>query len=220
MKNDWLGNVTEDELAGRMFISETGADRSNPLEALSRNLQHIRVSKKFKTVICIPIRESPKTKLTVPHVAHLFASQGEKVLVIDANMDRPTIHSSFSIPNSPGLTDILVQGLDIYDVISLHPHKENLSILPAGTRTILPKKLLKEERFNDVLTKVKSQFDILLINGPALSSKLLQKKFLRAVDAAVLIVNKGVVNNQQVVKAGKVLKRLSIEIIGSALIDN
>ncbi|HEX6591290.1 MAG TPA: polysaccharide biosynthesis tyrosine autokinase, partial [Moraxellaceae bacterium] len=95
----------------------------------------------------------------------LSMAQMEKVLLIDADMRRPTISKAVGIPgSSPGLSNLVAGTVETEHCI--HHHAEgNLDILPAGLIPPNPLELLSSHRFRDVLQQLAQQYDRIVIDS-------------------------------------------------------
>lgn len=107
--------------------------------------------------------------------ARSFARMGRKVMIIDANLRHPTQHELVAAPRQRGLTDCLTGDFVWhecgYDV------RENLTLLPAGSASTIPSELLAGPNFANLVKEIKGQFDIILLDAPAV---------MEGADAAVL----------------------------------
>jgi len=119
----------------------------------------------------------------------LSESYKRKVLLIDGDLRRPSIHSLFRVPNVTGLNDGLQVGED-RKIPVLH-YTENLSILTAGRPDSDPMSVLSGERMRRVLDEAKQQFDWVIIDTPPVA--LLSDAHLLSglVDAVLLVVHSG-----------------------------
>jgi len=110
-----------------------------------------------------------------------------KVLVLDANMRRPSQHMLFGTPQAPGLTDVLLDQVSL-DKAIVNGQEPGLAVLPAGQNGLIWPETFEGQGFRDLLAKLQTQFDLILVDAPpaliASESQLLTK----AVDAVVVVV--------------------------------
>jgi capsular exopolysaccharide synthesis family protein len=98
------------------------------------------------------------------NLALTLAQTGQRVLLIDADLRRPAVHTSFSIAQEPGLTNVLVGTSKASDAI--HRTLPGLWILPSGRRPPNPSELLSSHQFQRFLTNLTEYFDWVIIDGP------------------------------------------------------
>ncbi|MGH7708831.1 MAG: GumC family protein [Vulcanimicrobiaceae bacterium] len=101
------------------------------------------------------------------NVAISMASLNAKILVIDADLRRPTIHSKLRISNDVGLSDVLVGIVPFSEAIKPSGH-ENVWTVTGGTRPPNPVALLQSESFDRLLLQAREMFDFVVVDAPAL----------------------------------------------------
>ncbi|HET6424197.1 MAG TPA: polysaccharide biosynthesis tyrosine autokinase, partial [Planctomycetaceae bacterium] len=102
---------------------------------------------------------------TVSNLAVALAQSGKRVLLIDADLRRPTAHRLFRIPADVGLTNAL-QGDSDWLPLVRETIIENLSVLPAGPTPNNPAELLSSGRFSRMLKDARDEYDLVLVDSP------------------------------------------------------
>ncbi len=92
-----------------------------------------------------------------------------KVLVIDADLRRPTMHQKFNLANESGLSDVLVGVAQLEDAIRPTEHS-GVFLLSSGRPTPNPVGLLQSNAFDRLIKRARERFDFVVIDGPALRS--------------------------------------------------
>ena len=136
---------------------------------LANQLRLMMTVKSFKTVLVTAAGAYDGTSTITANLG-IYGAQGDakKVLIIDANFHRPVMHKIFDIPEGPGFVDVLTGQTTIEQAIkSVQP---SLSVLPAGKTTLNPVIFLDSPKTREILEKLKSQFDLILIDGADLNS--------------------------------------------------
>ena len=121
-------------------------------------------------------------KSTVAYnTAIAFALAGKKVLLLDADMRKPTQHQLFDRPSSPGLSDLLEGSATRASVIHRHRSVPSLSLLPAGSETISSAELLESDKFNVLLATLTQEYDLVIADSPPIllvsDARILSEKF-------------------------------------------
>lgn len=98
-------------------------------------------------------------------IAREFAAAGKRVLLIDADMRKPSIHSLFDVKNSVGLSQILARQTQLGDAV-IRTGFERLDIIVSGKIPPDPTLLLDGNRFEDVLTTLSGQYDLVVVDCP------------------------------------------------------
>lgn len=100
------------------------------------------------------------------NLAVAFAQHGRRVLVLDADMRKPSAHTFFHAAKAPGLSEVLTGGVAFSDALIHHDSLPNLCLLPSGTTPPNPAELLDSKRFDALIEEAKKQFDLILIDSP------------------------------------------------------
>jgi capsular exopolysaccharide synthesis family protein len=150
---------------------------------------------------------------TISNLAITFARTGKKVLLVDADMRRPVIASSFAIDGEPGLSDILT-GRRTAAEVTQSTQVPGLSIISHGSPTSVPSELLESTRFSNLLSEMRREYDLVLIDAPPILAVADPVIIAPQVDSVVLTVRVTKNGRRTVEQAAKVLKDLSIELTG------
>jgi len=121
-----------------------------------------------------------------------FGLQGSRVLLIDADLRRPSLHIRLNLSNESGLSQCLSSDLDPMTVLHTHPDLENVSILTAGPIPPMPSELLGSKKFLSLLEGLKSKFDFIFIDAPPILVVTDAVILAQTVDAVVLVAKSGV----------------------------
>ncbi|QEG01040.1 Tyrosine-protein kinase wzc [Stieleria maiorica] len=103
----------------------------------------------------------------VSNLAVSMAQAGKRVLLVDADMRRPTIDKVFGVERSPGLSDYL-NGVVSFSECQQDCEQLNLAVCPAGSRTSSPSELLESEQFAEFIAQARQSFDMVFIDSPPL----------------------------------------------------
>lgn len=139
-------------------------------------------------------------------VASVIASPGAKVILVDADLRKPSLHNIFDMPNLLGLADILAAPETIMAKVTLKKalrptHIDNLFLLPAGRSPIDPGYLLNSPRLPEVLDLLRSQADLVIFDSAPLMAATETTFIAKAVDATVLVASNGQTRRRTVQRA-------------------
>jgi polysaccharide biosynthesis transport protein len=141
-----------------------------PSEAIRRlrtNLQFIDIANRPKSiVISSSIPAEGKSTIAI-NLAVSLADSGSRVILVDADLRRPSIAEYLGIEGSVGLTTVLIGRADVEDVVQ-PLGGTNLDLLPAGQIPPNPSELLGSMAMADLLERLSASYDIVLLDSPPL----------------------------------------------------
>jgi len=122
-------------------------------------------SHKLRTIgMTSPLQGDGKSTV-VSNLAVSFSQLGMSVLVIDADLRRPSLHRYFSVGRDHGLCDVLGRDLEPSEAIR-KTQVENVEIMPAGSATQTPAELLQSNKFDQLLEMMQERYDVVLLDLP------------------------------------------------------
>ncbi|KAA5540023.1 polysaccharide biosynthesis tyrosine autokinase [Roseiconus nitratireducens] len=142
---------------------------------------------KLKTIgFTSPLQGDGKSTI-MSNFAVSFAQVNLKVLVIDADLRRPTVHRYFSVENELGLSDLLENETSIEETIR-STAIDNVSVMTAGSSTKTPAELLQTSRLDEILDELKQEFDVILLDLPPVLAVSDPVVVLPRIDGSVLVI--------------------------------
>lgn len=134
-------------------------------------------------------REGRSTVLA--ELALALANTGHRVVMVDANLRKPDLHSLFQLENTRGLSDVLQGDVQLADAVQSIATDKPLSLLTGGTQVAQPSRLLSAQALATLLDDLKNQFDVVLIDTPPMAASS-DALFLAArVDVVLPMLSRG-----------------------------
>jgi protein-tyrosine kinase len=132
---------------------------------LRSRLARIRENQPLQTVLISSAVPAEGKTMVATNLAHaLVRQQGCRVLLIDADLRAPRVHTLLGAPSNPGLADYLQGDAAEFQVIQ-KGHEEGLYFTPAGTHVTHPSELISSGRMKEFLDRVKPEFDWIIIDS-------------------------------------------------------
>ncbi|MBO5179565.1 MAG: CpsD/CapB family tyrosine-protein kinase [Clostridia bacterium] len=171
--------------------SEPKSIASEAYRALRTNLEFSLVNGEMKTVLITSSHVSEGKSSTASNLATVFAMQGKKTVLLDADMRRGTQHKKFDVQNTNGLSNYLA-GKDIAENKFVKQTEiANLSLITCGPVPPNPAELISLDRMKQLIEDLKAKFDIVVIDGapvlPVTDSVILSS----IVDKVVVVASYG-----------------------------
>ncbi len=214
-----LGLVTE---------FKSGADRTKdlvtvetPRSAASESYRTVRTNVQFSALdvpvgsIVITSPQSREGKSTVAaNLAVTMAQAGKRVLLVDADLRRPTLHRLFGLSNRHGLTDLLLAERRGVEDVALDTHVPGLRVLPSGPQPPNPSEALGSRRMRQVLEEMRHMADVVILDSPPLLAVADGLVLAATVDAAILVVRSGATRRTLAQRAKDHLDRVEARLLG------
>jgi protein-tyrosine kinase len=153
------------------------------------------------------------------NLAILFAQYGERTLLIDADMRNPRQHQLFNIDGSVGLSALLTGRAGREAAQRIHPELR-LFVLPAGTPPPNPQELLGRPVFDVVLDRFAEQFDVIVLDTPAMDEAADAQLLAAHAGAALMVARKNRTRHAALTAANDVLEQTGVQIVGGVLSEH
>jgi len=156
---------------------------------------------------------------TAVNTALSLTQTGARVLIIDADMRRPRLHSIFNLSNRVGLSSLLSSEIETTEISSAiqYDTKANLHIMTAGPLPPNPAELLGSDQMVKLMAAVAAQFTHVVVDSPPVAAFTDGVLIAAMVDGVLLVVAAGKNSRKVVGRARKLLHDVGARIIGVVL---
>ncbi|HXS12210.1 MAG TPA: polysaccharide biosynthesis tyrosine autokinase [Acidobacteriaceae bacterium] len=169
-------------------------------------------------VILLTSATPSEGKTTVAmNLACVLAQRDVRVLLIDADLRRPTVHHRFNINGKVGLSTVLTGSVDLQQAVQQVPEVAKLDILVSGPVPPFPTEMLASEAMNRLLAECRGLYTHIVLDSPPLLSITDSVVLAHDADAVVLVVRQGKANKHAVRRARDLLLRAGTGITGTVL---
>jgi len=151
------------------------------------------------------------------NTAVVLAQKGIRVLLIDADLRRPSIHKTLGMGPHSGLSNVLTGSATLEQAITRSAILPNLFILPAGTPPPNPAELLASSNMRDVLMQLREQYDHVVIDTPPSLSVTDAVVLSPRADAVVLVIRSGQTTKQALRRSRDTLIQVNAKVVGVLL---
>jgi capsular exopolysaccharide synthesis family protein len=160
--------------------------------------------------------EEGKTTTSI-NSAIVLAQRGTRVLLIDADLRRPSIHKTLGMAPGNGLSNVLTGGATLQQAVVQSNISSSLWVLPAGTPPPNPAELLGSGNMRDVLAKLREQYDHIVIDTPPTLSVTDAVIMSTKADAVILVIRAGQTTKQALRRARDLLTQVNARTCGVLL---
>jgi len=180
------------------------------------NIEFMAVDREIQAILVTSATQGEGKSTTSSNLAVAYAQQGKKVLIIDTDMRRPTVHYTFRVANGIGLSSLLTRQAEKEKAI-LPTKVDNLSILTAGPIPPNPAELLSSRAMEHLTEQLREEFDIIIFDAPPLLQVADSRITSKLTDGVVLVVGCTTSDRQRVLKAKEQLELAEAKILGVVL---
>ena len=212
---------------------------SNPRSPISEQYRTIRTNVQFsmvdtelKTLACTSAKPGEGKTTTIANLAVTLAQQDEKVLLIDADLRKPTIHQIMEVSNKNGLTSLITKKskkkkstqketneITPEDVILKVPNIENLYVLPSGPIPPNPSELLASKMMGDLILELSQEYDWILFDTPPVLAVTDAQILGSRCDGVIFVLRSHQTEKKEIAKAKELLDKTNINLIGTVIND-
>jgi polysaccharide biosynthesis transport protein len=170
-----------------------------------------------KTILVTSALPQEGKSTTSINCAIVLAQKDSRVLLIDADLRRPSIHKTLGLGPKIGLSDVLTGNATLQQAIVRSPIAPSLFILAAGTPPPNPAELLASSHMRDVLSTLREQYDHVVIDTPPTLSVTDAVVMSTSADAVVLVIRSGQTTKQALRRSRELLGRVNARVSGVLL---
>ncbi|MBF8807381.1 MAG: CpsD/CapB family tyrosine-protein kinase [Enterococcus lacertideformus] len=194
------------------------ADKTSPIteryRTIRTNIQYsFPYGKKLQTLVVTSPGVGEGKSTTAANLAVVYANFGQKVLIIDADMRKPTLDKIFSLEKQVGLSTLLGTNIAAKECIQDSLEK-NLSVMTSGPKPPNPAELLGSERLEDVISELKNSYETIIFDTPPLTAVTDAQILASKVDATVMVVSEKLTKKTNFQTAKHLLELVNANVLG------
>ena len=191
---------------------------SESFRSLRTNLELSGIEKSASSLVVTSAGASEGKSTVISNLAIAYAQFGMKVLLVDGDMRKPTIHKMFSTPKKPGLANMITKRSKMDESI-FKTEIDNLYVMPAGSLPPNPSELLGSRAMKELFTQLRKQFDKIFFDAPPLMAVTDAALLGSMTDGVLLVARAGEAQKEVVVHLQQEMKNTKIRIAGTVLND-
>ena len=170
-----------------------------------------------KVVMVTSARPQEGKTTTSINTAIVLAQKGVRVLLVDADLRRPSVHNILGMGPSSGLSNVLTGSATVQQTITASPILPNLFIMPAGTPPPNPAELLASVNMRDLIAELRELYDHIVIDTPPTLSVTDAVVLSPRADATILVIRSGQTTKQALRRARDILMQVNAHVAGVLL---
>lgn len=188
---------------------------SEAYKTLRTDIQYISFNKQLKTIL-ITSSEKEEGKSTISgNLALSFAQNDKKIILLDCDFRRASIHKKFKISNLIGLSEILIGKKSLQETVQ--QYNDNLDILSSGKIPANPSEMLASNAMTNLIEKLKEKYDMVILDSASLQAFTDAQILATKVDGTILVAQAERTKKESIIEAKNRLDKVGANIIGTVL---
>lgn len=198
-------------------LTDPRSAAAEAFRSLRTNLMFTSVEHPLDTLLVTAAAQSEDKSLVLANLAVTFAQAGNRTILVDSDLRRPSQHEIWGVPNERGLTSMILEDSAMSNPPLAQTEVPNLWLLPSGVLPPIPADVLSSQRMADVIGVLKARAHYILFDAPpvlaATDAALLGAKL----DGVVLVMRVGSTRRDQAARARQALERVHVRVLGAVL---
>lgn len=199
-----------------IVLANSRSPISESYRSLRTNIDFSSVDQVTQVIMATSAGPEEGKSTVVGNLAVTYAQDNRNVLLIDADMRKPTVHRTFQLSNKSGLSSVLSRQSTLDEAIQ-KTEVPNLSVMTAGAIPPNPAEMLNSNSMSQVMSELRKQFDVILIDTPPVLAVTDAQLLASLSDGVLMVINTGKVKKEVALKAKETLERVNARMLGVVL---
>ena len=192
---------------------------SEAYQILSANIQLMLEGSSQKTILVTSVQAGEGKSVTASNIACAYALMGKRVLLIDADIRKPSLHNKLEIENKMGLSDYLKGDTNIMGITKPFKAVNGLYVITAGRIEQDPVSLLSHDRMKYLINQGSRIFDYIILDAPPAVGFADTMILSSMVNSTLIVAKEKLLDKRKISFVLKKLERISNNVIGFLLVD-
>ncbi|MBB6446839.1 CpsD/CapB family tyrosine-protein kinase [Bacillus benzoevorans] len=189
---------------------------SEQYRTIRTNIDFSSLDQEIRSMVITSSEAGEGKSTTAANLAVVFAQAGKKVLLVDSDLRKPTIHHTFQVDNSYGLSNIILKQRTMAEAIQ-ETKVDGLSVLTCGPVPPNPSEMLASKGMKEFLTEARQHFEMVILDAPPLLAVTDAQILANKCDGTVLVLRSGKTEKEHALKAMALLEAAKGKLLGVVL---
>lgn len=202
---------------GLVVLNKPKSHISEQFRTIRTNIQFSMIDDTLKSIVVTSAEREAGKSTIAANLAATFASNENRVLLVDADMRKPTVHKLFSVRNAEGLTTLLTDKEVALDDVIVSTRSEGLYVLSSGAIPPNPAELLGSNRMKEVEKEIQAAFDLVIYDMPPVLAVTDAQVLAARADGVLFVIPRGEASKDSALKAKDLLEKVKANVLGAVL---
>jgi capsular exopolysaccharide synthesis family protein len=198
-------------------VSEPRSSISEAFRTLRTNLDFAGLDRKVQTLVITSAGVGEGKSTTLANLAVVTAQAGHKVILVDADLRRPSLHEIFGLQNSSGLTTMMMEEGALAAPPLQDTGIEGLSLLASGPLPPNPAELMGSRRMEEVIAALSQRASHVFFDTPPVVAVTDGAVLATKVDGVLLVISAGKTRREYARSAVQRLQQINARLVGTVL---
>jgi tyrosine-protein kinase len=198
-------------------VAEPSSPAAEAYRSLRTSLQFARPERQLRVILVTSPAVGDGKTSTLANLGVVFAEAGERVLLVSGDLRRPRLGEFFGLGEQVGLTSVLLGEHTMEEVLTPVPGIDRLTLLPVGPIPPNPAELLNGSGMRDIFTRLREQFDLVLVDSPPVLPVTDAAILSQHADATLMLAAAGQTRRGDLHRAVEKLDQVGATILGTVL---
>jgi capsular exopolysaccharide synthesis family protein len=209
--------MTDHQLDHLITVADPRSPVSEAYRTLRTNLDFSSLDKPIKTMLVTSAGPGEGKSTVLANLAVTTAQAGRKVILVDCDLRRPTLHNIFDLKNDVGLTTMVVDDAAMESPPLRDTGVESLQLVSSGPLPPNPSELLGSRRMEEIIAALLERADVVLFDAPPVVAVTDAAVLATKVDGVLLVVNAGGTKRDYARVAKARLEKVNANLLGAVL---
>ncbi len=212
-----IGVIPLDDEEKIFAISDPRSLSAEAFRTLRTNLQYSSIDRPLKCLLVTGANPACGKSTVAANLGVTLALGGAKVLLVDADLRKPTLHTFFELDNQPGLSDLIFsEDLTLEQAVRKSKNKD-LHLLPSGAIPPFPAESLASKRMKDLVSGFAGQYDYVIFDSPPTNAVTDAAVLSRLVDGTLFVLDYGRVRWDEARTGLEHLQKVQAYLLGTVI---
>ena len=201
---------------GYLFEEGTESKHAEAYRVLRTNLLFSRKDEKLNTIVVVSAGAGEGKSTTTINLATVFAQAGNRVLIVDSDLRRPTIHKLFKVTNNLGLTNYLLKQNTLAEIVQTTT-VPGLDFMASGKLPNSSMGILGSAQMKEMISELKQRYDFILFDSPPILGVSDASILASEVDLVMQVIQYRRYPQPMTIRAKQMIEKVGGNLVGIVL---